>query len=74
MNRMSKPKTFVCDECGGTFPKDIDEAAVLAEAEKNFPGWDLNNAAIVCDDCYAKSTAYAVPDWADNLKPHGPQN
>lgn len=43
--------TFVCDECGRTFPKG-DDAEALAEMKETFGDVPEKDRAVVCDDCY----------------------
>jgi hypothetical protein len=52
MGEAMKPETFVCEQCGGTFPMGDDEEA-QAESVENFGvRGDAPGMAIVCDDCY----------------------
>jgi len=55
---MTKPKTesFVCDQCGGVFPKVISDDEAMAEAIEEFGEEAMNNAAVVCSDCYEELT------------------
>ncbi len=55
--KFKKNKTFKCEECGRTFPKENDDEA-LKEIEDN--GWSnipMDEMAVVCDDCYHKIMA-----------------
>ena len=55
---LPKNNTFVCDECDGTFDKDWDDEEALAELKKNFPGADVSDCGMVCDDCYEELTGF----------------
>lgn len=44
---------FTCEVCGGEFDKDPPGRAE-AEFAENYPGHDINDTGLACDDCYAK--------------------
>lgn len=57
---MSDAPTFTCALCGGTFKKGWSEEEAIAEAHENFSAVELEDAAVICDDCY-KLFMPAVP-------------
>jgi hypothetical protein len=46
--------TYTCDLCGQTYEKAWTDEEALAEAEDNFSPAELEDTAVVCDDCYRK--------------------
>lgn len=52
------PGQYRCAQCRGVFNLNLDpeyQKQAEAEARRDFPGLEnLENAAIVCDDCYQK--------------------
>jgi hypothetical protein len=48
--------SFTCEQCRGTFPKAWSDEERDAEAKAN--GFDLDDAIIVCDDCYKAIMAF----------------
>lgn len=44
---------FHCQLCHGTFPKAWTDAEALAAAQAE--GVDVDDAIIVCEDCYRKA-------------------
>lgn len=58
------PDTFICAECGGTFEKGWTDEEAAAECQERFPGNQLDQCAVVCDECYqriiASSSAIAI--------------
>ncbi len=48
------PDTYQCDACGGVFDKAWSDEEAGAERDKNFPGLEPEDQAVVCDDCYRK--------------------
>jgi hypothetical protein len=57
---MSDAATFTCALCGGTFEKGWSEEEELAEAAASFSPAELEDAAVLCDDCYQPFAA-ALP-------------
>lgn len=49
----TKPETFVCGRCGGTYPNDTPEREALAELASHWPGVTPEECAVVCDGCWA---------------------
>lgn len=47
---------FTCAECQ-TFDKITPEEEAIKEFEKHFPGLDIKDAAIVCDEFFEKNMA-----------------
>ncbi len=43
---------FTCDRCGGVFEKGWTDDDALAEARDLFSPAELENPAVVCDDCW----------------------
>jgi hypothetical protein len=48
------PNQYRCDACGGVFDKGWTEEEALAELAEVFLGFDKEECAVVCDDCYKK--------------------
>jgi hypothetical protein len=48
----SDKETFTCDYCGETFPKEWTDEEAWAEAHGAFSEDELEDAAVVCDDCW----------------------
>ena len=46
--------TYTCKCCGDTFDRSDDWSDEDAEEElhTNFPGFTVEDCAVVCDDCY----------------------
>jgi DNA-directed RNA polymerase subunit RPC12/RpoP len=47
-------ETYTCECCGKSFEKGWSDKEARRESEKNFPGLEDEDAAVVCDDCYKK--------------------
>lgn len=45
-------KTYVCRACGTKYESGWSHEEALAEFGEDYPGHDLEDAVIVCDDCY----------------------
>lgn len=43
---------YTCEMCGETYIKGWSNEEAKAEAEENFPGMDLTDSGLVCNDCY----------------------
>lgn len=43
---------YACAACGGTFERIRPEPEAIEECERLFPGEQLEEAAIICDDCF----------------------
>lgn len=61
---------YTCAACGKTYPKGWTDEEAAAERERDFPGMDDDEAAVVCDDCYQamrkRAAAAGVPwSWRD---------
>jgi len=48
--------TFRCDGCEQSFPKAWSDADAVAELESKYPGVDVEDCAVVCDDCQNRLT------------------
>ena len=46
------PDTYICDRCHGEFEYGWSKEEAIAEAQKLWTSDELNQAAIVCDDCF----------------------
>ena len=53
----SEPETFVCDNCGGTFPKEWSDEEAEKESQKIFGKIEPEEQATVCDDCFKEIVA-----------------
>jgi len=49
---MSKPYSYKCSECGGTFESGWTEEEALAEFRQTFGREKRDDDAEVCDECY----------------------
>jgi hypothetical protein len=49
-----KNKMFLCMRCLGRFERTWTEEEAVAELAKNFPGEDVAECVLVCDDCYKR--------------------
>ena len=45
-------KYFKCDECGNVYEKNLSEEEAVEQLASEFPGANINECGIVCDDCY----------------------
>lgn len=54
--------TYECSNCHQTFEKGWSDEEASAEYAGKFPTLTVEDAAIVCDDCYNK-----IMGWADTL-------
>jgi len=43
---------YTCEKCQGTFIKGWSDEEAKAELDRNFPGMEIENCAMICDDCY----------------------
>lgn len=46
--------SYKCAYCAGEFKSGWTDEEASAEFAENFQGFDIRNAALVCDDCYNK--------------------
>jgi len=44
--------TYTCARCGGTFGKGWSDEEAATEAAGSFTAVELEEVAVVCDDCY----------------------
>jgi DNA-directed RNA polymerase subunit RPC12/RpoP len=51
---------LTCSNCGKEFVSGREEAEAQAEARVRFPGVELKDLCIVCDDCFQKIMAKAA--------------
>lgn len=56
-----KGSEFTCAMCGETFTRGLGDVAAWAEARALWHEEDLQDAALVCDDCYNYMTAILPP-------------
>lgn len=47
-----KNDEYKCDMCGGVFKYMTKEEDVVKEFNTNFPGENVEDSGIICDDCY----------------------
>jgi hypothetical protein len=45
---------FQCELCRGIYEKGWSEDDAKAEFGKDFPGFQLSDAGLICEDCYNK--------------------
>lgn len=56
------PDTFTCAFCGDVCEKEWTDEEAVAEYQQNFPdGVPVEEAVVVCDDCYKKAIADDPP-------------
>jgi hypothetical protein len=60
--------TFVCESCGGTFEKGRPDEDAWAEALAAFTPAELEDAAVVCDDCW-KAMRADMPELDERYRP-----
>jgi DNA-directed RNA polymerase subunit RPC12/RpoP len=48
---------YTCAHCGKEFESEWSDAEAHAEFDDAFPGADIGDAAVLCDDCYHKVMA-----------------
>jgi hypothetical protein len=54
--------TYTCAHCGGTFVKGWTDEEANAEAAEAFAPSELEDVALVCEDCWQAMRA-AMPDF-----------
>jgi hypothetical protein len=47
-----KKNEYRCAVCGGVFTKGWSEEEAVAEMQRDFPDYDLEQCDVVCDGCY----------------------
>lgn len=45
---------YTCVVCGETYEKEISDEEAAENLKEEFPGFDPEDCAIVCDPCYQK--------------------
>lgn len=45
---------FTCSECDETFPAAREHEEALEEFHQMFPGCRIEDAEIICEDCFVK--------------------
>lgn len=48
---------YICAECGNTYEKIWSDSQAAQEFEGHFPGMSLEDAVIVCDECFNENMA-----------------
>lgn len=51
------PKQYRCEMCGGVFRHGWSDEDALAELAATFPGFEREDCALVCDDCFKAYTS-----------------
>lgn len=51
-NENSTADQYQCWSCGGTFNKGWSDKEAIEELHNRMPGLNLDECAVVCDDCY----------------------
>ena len=49
---IDKGDTYICAYCGEEYTADAPYDEAKKEHDENFPGENIENATVVCDDCY----------------------
>lgn len=57
---MSKSNTFCCAACGGVYEKAWTDQDAAEEFDAVFPDEEIENAEVVCDDCFRAMMAADV--------------
>lgn len=60
-------ETYRCAACGGTFTKGWSDDEAAAEAAGAFAAVELEDAAVVCDDCWL-GMRRAMPDLDERYR------
>jgi hypothetical protein len=47
-------KQYTCAICNGTFNMGWSDDEAIAELKEEFPGVDIEDCSIVCDNCYKR--------------------
>jgi hypothetical protein len=58
---------FTCARCKGTFESEWSDEEAVEEAEALFGTFDKQDAAKVCDDCYAEFVAWYRKEYGVEL-------
>lgn len=53
--------TYQCGMCGGVFEYCRPHDEALVELEQNFPGCNVADCGIICDDCYQETGLFCGP-------------
>jgi hypothetical protein len=61
-------ETYLCEECGGRFEKAWSDDEAAAERETLFPGVEIADCAVVCDDCFKLILAVVDPAALESLR------
>ncbi len=57
---IDKGDTYICAYCGKEYTADVPYDEAKKEHDGNFPGENIENAVVVCDDCF-KDTTLEIP-------------
>jgi uncharacterized CHY-type Zn-finger protein len=60
---------YECAECGGTFERVRSDEEAMAEAHQKFDPKDLEDSAIICEECYQK-IAVRHAKWEEKCRQH----
>lgn len=47
--------TFKCSRCKETFKKGWTDEEAEAELKENFPGYEIEDCDVLCEDCFNKT-------------------
>src|SRR6266567_841058 len=45
-------QTYTCAQCDQTFIKGWSDGEAIAELKSSYPGFDIDDCKMICDDCY----------------------
>ncbi len=43
---------YICAECDQVFTSDWEDSDAILEFEKLYPGKDIKESIVICDDCF----------------------
>lgn len=52
MSKENGPQQYRCAQCGKVFDKGWSDEEAAAELGRTFPGFEIEDCAVVCDDCF----------------------
>ena len=56
-----KENEYQCACCGGAFEYGWSDELASKELEQNFPGYEKQDCAVICDDCYRETGLFYGP-------------
>jgi hypothetical protein len=56
-----KPNEYQCAMCRGVFEYGWSDERATTELANNFPGFEKDDCAVICDDCYQGTGLFCGP-------------